>query len=107
METRYRLFIDDLRDPVALDWEIARTSVEAITILKTRGCPFEVSFDHDLGGEDTAMAVVKRLVDMDLDADGRFIPADFIYTVHSANPIGKRNIEGLLGGYLRQRDTPS
>jgi hypothetical protein len=107
METRYRLFIDDLRDPVASDWVIARTSVEAIAILESRGCPFEISFDHDLGGEDTAMVVAKRLVNMDLDADGRFIPADFTYSVHSANPIGKRNIEGLLREYLHQRDAPS
>jgi hypothetical protein len=53
------------------------------------------------------MVVVKRLVDMDLDANGRFIPSDFIYSVHSANPIGKRNIEGLLGEYMHQRDIPS
>ncbi|MEZ0600875.1 cyclic-phosphate processing receiver domain-containing protein [Paraburkholderia sp. IW21] len=104
METRYRLFIDDIRDPVASDWVIARTSLEATTILEARGCPFEISFDHDLGGEDTAMVVVRKLVAMDLDAGGGFIPAGFVYSVHSANPVGKRNIEGLLDAYLRQRE---
>ncbi|SOE64732.1 hypothetical protein SAMN05446935_2517 [Burkholderia sp. YR290] len=104
METRYRLFIDDIRDPVVPDWVIARTSSEAITALEARGCPFEISFDHDLGGDDTAMVVAKKLISMDLDAGGGFIPADFVYSVHSANPVGKSNIEGLLEAYLRQRE---
>jgi hypothetical protein len=81
--TRYRLFIDDLRDPVTSSWVIARTSAEAITLLETRGCPCEISFDHDLGGDDTAMAVVKRLTEMDRNAAGRFIPAAFAFSVHS------------------------
>jgi hypothetical protein len=104
METRYRLFIDDIRDPVAPDWVIARTSFDATSILEARGCRFELSFDHDLSGEDTAMVVVRKLVTMDLDAGGGFIPADFVYSVHSANPVGKANVEGLLGAYLRQRE---
>jgi hypothetical protein len=102
MKTRYRLFIDDIRDPVVPDWVIARTSSEAITVLEARGCPFEISFDHDLGGDDIAMVVA--MVSMDLDAGGGFIPADFVYSVHSANPVGKSNIERLLEAYLRQRE---
>jgi hypothetical protein len=98
------LFIDDIGVPLAPDWVIARTSFEAITVLKARGCPFEISFDHDLGGDDTAMVVAKELVSKDLDAGGGFIPTDFAYSVHSANPIGKANIEGLLEAYLRQRE---
>lgn len=104
-QTEYRLFIDDLREPVAPDWTVVRTSLEAIEIIEDRGCPYEISFDHDLGGDDTAMVVAKRLVEMDLDAGGAFIPAGFVYSVHSANPIGKRNIEGLLDAYLRKRQT--
>ncbi|MDB5781272.1 cyclic-phosphate processing receiver domain-containing protein [Caballeronia mineralivorans] len=104
--TRYRLFIDDLRDPVLSSWTIARASAEAITLLETRGCPCEISFDHDLGGDDTAMAVVKRLIEMDLNAGGRFIPDDFAFSVHSANPVGRENIAGLLNAYLRHRARP-
>jgi hypothetical protein len=107
MQTRYRLFIDDLREPVAQDWTVARTSYEAIKVVKARGCPYEISFDHDLGGDNTGMFVAKKLVEMDLDADGGFIPADFVYSVHSANPVGKRNIEGLLDSYMRGRKTTS
>jgi hypothetical protein len=99
----YRLFIDDLRNPVSTSWVVARTSAEAIALMETRGCPCEISFDHDLGGNDTAMVMVKRLIELDLDAEGRFFPDNFIFSVHSANPVGRDNIVGLLRSYLRHR----
>lgn len=99
----YRLFIDDLRDPVDSAWTIARSSAEAITLLLERGCPDEISFDHDLGGDDTAMAVARRLIDLDLDANGAFIPPNFRFWVHSANPVGAANLRALLDRYLDVR----
>ncbi|MDR6503911.1 hypothetical protein J2785_007104 [Burkholderia ambifaria] len=80
-----------------------RSSAEAIDLLQTYGCPKLVSFDHDLGGDDTAMVVVRWLIERDLDQGGQFIPPEFRFQVHSANPVGRENIAGLLGGYLRQR----
>lgn len=59
-----------------------------------------ISFDHDLGDDDTAMIFVKWLIDYDLDNNGKIIPENFSYNVHSANPVGKENIEGLLQSYL-------
>jgi hypothetical protein len=35
-----------------------------------RGCPLEISFDHDLGGDDTAMVVARKLVAMGRQAEG-------------------------------------
>ncbi len=102
----YRLFIDDIREPIDPDWRIARTSADAISMLEHLGCPREISFDHDLGGDDTAMLVVKRLIDLDLDAGGTFIPTDFRYSIHSANPVGRENIRGLLDQYLAVRSSP-
>ncbi|RKR45958.1 cyclic-phosphate processing receiver domain-containing protein [Paraburkholderia sp. BL17N1] len=99
----YRLFIDDLRDSVDPTWTIARSSAEAIALLLQDGCPEEISFDHDLGGEDTAMAVAKRLIDLDLDAKGAFIPPTFRFWVHSANPVGAANLQALLDRYLGLR----
>ncbi|WP_321931887.1 cyclic-phosphate processing receiver domain-containing protein [Paraburkholderia guartelaensis] len=102
----YRLFIDDLRNPGSPDWVIARSSYAAINILETQGCPVEISFDHDLGGDDTTMPVVRRLIDLDLDSDGQYIPADFHFIVHSANPVGAENIRELLSRYLVFRISP-
>lgn len=99
----YRMFIDDLREPPDDSWVIARTSSGAIEYMREHGCPMEISFDHDLGGDGIAMRVVKRMVETDLDACGKFIPASFVFVVHSANPVGARNIESYLNCYLAQR----
>lgn len=101
--TGYKLYIDDLRTPKSEDWLIARDSFAAINLMQQHGCPALISFDHDLGGEDTAMVVVKWMIECDLDCDGAFIPDDFQFNVHSANPVGVKNIEGLLGGYLKRK----
>jgi hypothetical protein len=98
-----RLYIDDIRNPKGIFDHIARTSEDAMEWMIRNGCPTEISFDHDLGGDDTAMIVVKWMVDMDLNTDGDFIPEEFTFYVHSANPIGKLNIEGYLNNYLRVR----
>lgn len=99
----YSLFIDDLRDAPDSTWTVARTSSGAIAVIQDRGCPMTISFDHDLGGDDTAMTVVKRLIELDMDAGGSFIPHDFTFRVHSANPVGSENIRTLLAQYLAMR----
>lgn len=99
----YKLFIDDERDPVSPDCVIVRSSAAAIQHMIAHGCAAEIMFDHDLGGADTAMVVVRWLIEQDLDHPG-FIPGNFVFSVHSANPIGKNNITGLLAGYLEQRE---
>ena len=43
------------------------------------------------------------MVERDLDKNGSWIPKNFTYDVHSANPAGKKNIEGLLNNYLEKR----
>lgn len=52
------------------------------------------------------MLVVKRLIDLDLDAGGTVIAPDFTYPIHSANPVGRENIRGLLDQYLAVRCHP-
>ena len=96
-----KLYIDDLRNPKSDGFDVVRTSSEAIRYMEENGCPDYISFDHDLGGEDTAMIVVHWMIDRDMDMGGLFISDDFEFHVHSANPVGVKNIEGLLGQYLR------
>lgn len=95
----YRLFIDDLRDPPAGDWIIARSSSHAKDIVIDKGLPFFISFDHDLGGDDTAMVFVHWLIEMCMDNPALNFPRDF--TIHSANPVGVKNIDGLMKSYIR------
>lgn len=99
-----KLFIDDERDPPndGGKWTIVRSSIEAIEYVLNQGCPAFISFDHDLGGEDTSMVFVHWLIEKDMDQPG-FIPAELTFTVHSQNPIGARNIQLLLESYMKAR----
>lgn len=101
----WKLFIDDIRNPPNDDWVIARTSKKAIQLIKSFGFPTHISFDHDLGEDDDAMKVAKWIVETDINevekGNNNWIPKNFSFTVHSANPVGKKNIESLLTQYLK------
>lgn len=84
---------------------IVRSVQEAQDKIKELGAPVFISFDHDLGHNvPTGFDFSKWLVDMDLDANEQFLPNNFDFFVHSANPPGRKNIEGLLTPYLEYRN---
>jgi hypothetical protein len=95
-----KLFIDDLRDPPDDSWIVVRSHKEAIGYFSNHGIPDAISFDHDLGleetGYDTAKWIVEQVIDKTLD-----IPLGFVYKVHSMNPVGKQNIESLLVNFTK------
>lgn len=95
----YRLFIDDDRFPETPDWFVARNSYQAIRALEDYGMPVEIAFDHDLGGQDTAMTFLKRLCTKLEDGKVAF-PSGFRYSVHSMNPIGAKNIRAFMENLL-------
>ena len=99
------LYLDDIRIPTTSGQSIVRSYKEAIEYMEEHGCPDYISFDHDLGDADepTGLDVVKWMIVHDLDNEGTFIPDDFDFDVHSANPPGAANIKGLIVGYLEQR----
>ena len=102
---KYKLFIDDERFPKTEGpWKIVRNSETAKDYVMKFGCPHFISFDHDLGGEDTAMIFIKWLVEKDIKTKGGIIPVEFAFNVHSANPVGAANIRGYLNAYLKFRD---
>jgi len=121
----WSLFLDDMRVPPGnpIEWrcEIARSYQEAINLVSMkRKAPAFVSFDHDLADElydpktwDNASAYKEKtgydfamwLVNKDIDAKGKFLPKGFSYTVHSMNPVGGKNIDGLMSSYLRVRES--
>lgn len=96
----YKLFIDDLRDPVTTDWIIARSSTEAEDIVIHFGIPNEIAFDHDLGGDDTSMVFIHWLSHLMIDF-GLIFPKHFKYSVHSMNPIGSQNIRGTMDNLVK------
>lgn len=88
-----KLFVDDLRLPPDSSWTVARSSSEALGMCEAIW-PSQLALDHDLGGEDTIMNFLKGLYKM---WDGkRPIPS---WTVHSGNPVGKKNIESYMNSW--------
>lgn len=100
----YALFIDDERDPPedGKDWVVARSFLRALRIMVIeKGMPSHISFDHDLGpGMPTGKDIAQELVNLHLDGQIEF-PEDFTFYVHSQNPVGAKNIQMALDGYLK------
>ena len=94
-----RLWIDDVREPPDDTWEWVTTSEAAIATLEyfsSEGMLWcdreEISFDHDLGGDDTTRPVVIWMITNGVKFDR--------YSVHSANPVGAEWLNGMIERYL-------
>ena len=99
------LWVDDVRDVPEdtdeLSWTCARTAWEALVKLEL--IDFDVvSLDHDLAsflgykeltGYDIAVWLAER------KQQGKHVPPDV--RVHSANPVGVKNILGVIDRYLK------
>ena len=92
----YRMYIDDLRDAPP-DWVVVRSTDEALEHIRKNGMPEFISFDHDLGGDDTTMVFLRKLVNEIWD--GTSNPPEYI--VHSANPVGKLNIISFMESWRK------
>lgn len=105
----YRMFLDDIRNPPKGEWVVVRSYEEATKYIIDNGMPNFVSFDHDLGAteppysipHETGYDFAKWLCEVDMDFG--WLPKDFDFKVHSANPVGAQNIESYLRNYLSQR----
>jgi len=88
------LYLDDIR-PIPEGFDGVRSFEEFVSYITENGLPDYISFDHDLGegksGYDCAKWLVEYCLDHELD-----MPE---FNVHSQNPVGRENIEGLLGGF--------
>jgi hypothetical protein len=98
----YKLFIDDqLDDPDAparwlpQDFVGAKSSEEAIAIVKQRGFPYYLDLDHDLADGDDVMIFLKWLWNTYPYTE----PPEF--NIHSANPVGKKNIESFINSWKK------
>lgn len=94
-----KIFLDDLRDPPDNGWIVLRSFDEYTRWLSDNGIPTVISFDHDLGEGPTGYDALKWTIEKYLDGQLDF-PKDFTYYVHSANPIGKKNIVSMMDNFL-------
>lgn len=125
----YNLFLDDIRHPedayaythftpfIKETWSIVRNYSEFVSIIKRRGLPSFIAFDHDLSDEhynvpfdywndtssedlrleETGFDCAKWLINYCIDNNSE-LPN---FYVHSMNPVGKKNIESLLFNYIK------
>ena len=95
-----KIFLDDIRTSSKEQFDvICRSSKEIIDFILKNGAPNYISFDHDLGEAKTGYDVAKWIVEQDI-LGNISIPEDFQFHVHSANPVGKINIEKYLTNYI-------
>jgi hypothetical protein len=105
-----KLWVDDLRPPpdavekeiprgsgfyhmVSDTWMWAKSSADALGIMDHVPWPLEeLSLDHDLGGDDTTRPIVLMMCEYPW-----VWPK--IVRCHSANPVGREWIEGMVARY--------
>jgi hypothetical protein len=92
-----KLFVDDLRDPPE-GWEVARTSREAVALLKS-GQVTELSLEHDFHKHDfhsgnTTRPIVIWMIIHDVWPE--------IVRCHTTNPVGREWIERMISRYKRE-----
>jgi len=88
------LWLDDIHQPPKTKvcvW--AKSTEEAIAFTLKLGIPQIMHLDHDLGNDDTAMDYLKWLAETFIIDKDQKVPT---WYVHSANPVGKANINGYL-----------
>jgi hypothetical protein len=126
-----KLFLDDIRYPIDCahymhrdgvdcriyheEWTIVRSYKKFVEHILAHGLPEHIAFDHDLADisynpdlhqetvvwhEKTGYDCAKWLVDYCMD-NNLNLPE---YTVHSANPEGKKNIQYLLANYTKYKN---
>jgi len=107
IDTTWKLFLDDERDPVDDSWIVCRTVLTAIGECTARGLPTYINFDHDLGnsGNDHPMfkdgiGFAHWMIEEVLN-DRWTLPKNFDWYVHSQNPIGAENINALMHNWMR------
>lgn len=99
-----KLFLDDVRIPKTEGWEIVRNYDDFIKWIDENGLPDVISFDHDLSDisdmakEKTGYDAAKWVCEY-CWVNGIPIPD---YNVHSANPVGRDNINQLLSSYKKK-----
>lgn len=100
------VWLDDIR-PAPKGWVWAKSADEMINLIE--GCRFgfstidEASFDHDLGEDvPTGYDVLKLIEKAAAQGVWAFVPKKM--HVHSANPVGRKNMQAAIDSIERMRN---
>ena len=102
MSPSWKLWLDDQLDDITcpnrhtpIDFYGAKSTQEAWLLVSEYGVPEYMDLDHDLGNDDNAMRFLRMLSNVFPNGP---IPD---YSVHSENPVGKKNIESFMDSWKR------
>lgn len=90
--TKMKIWLDDVRQPPDASWEWHQEIIYAWQVIRN-GLVSEVSLDHDLGDEQPTGYDLLKWIEESLMTDK--IDKDCVptMTIHSANPVGRKNME--------------
>ena len=89
-----KLYLDDLR-VTPEDFDRVYNYADFVEYITQNGLPDFISFDHDLGEDESGYDCAKYLVEYCIEHN---LPLPK-FSVHSQNPVGKENIERLLNNF--------
>lgn len=106
-----QIFLDDERSPPTGDWHAVRDATAFLAAIRLYR-PTIIAFDHDLGSDGAGVALpngqhcMHLLIDEAMDHPAAL---DYLRLVilHSANPVGRANMRGLLESAQRHGILPS
>jgi hypothetical protein len=98
----WKLFLDDqINDPdcgemrrVPAGFIGAENVTQAKELIEKNGIPDFIDFDHDLGSDEDATKLINWMIENHRDS----IPE---YSIHSANPVGRKRIESLMESWKK------
>ena len=105
-----KIWLDDIRDAPDDSWTVVRTPQDVIRELvwaSTFDVPVEVlSLDHDLGDDYfTGYYLTNAMEEMAAHGEWNLIPQRF--QIHSANPVGRKNMQAAIDSIERMRNETS
>jgi len=100
-----KIWLDDIRSAPE-GWVHVRTAEEAIDLLGRTPDVEEISLDHDLGEPldefGSGQGVVNTLERWQAYGEDKFVPKKI--SIHSANPVGRKNMQAAIDSIERMRN---
>lgn len=99
-----KIFLDDVR-PCPKGWILAKTAWECIDLLiRHNDDTVILSLDHDLGDEENGTGYdVVKWIEEQIHSDNKSYRKPAQITVHSANPVGIKNMQAGIAAIYNMR----
>lgn len=105
-----KIFLDDIREAPDETWFVARTPLAAILFMMENEDIEILSLDHDLAYEHVVNNEVKEVTGYDVIKKveewahhGWWTRVPQSFAIHSANPVGRKNMQAAIDSIERMR----